>query len=97
MTEQKLLIHIVNKFGHCISCPKTCEMKTALAELSIKQSKELNILPILSLAEEIIPTYFWVDNFHVKVERLCSLGVVNPSKAGLFEGSSSWGVGVGSI
>ena len=77
MTGQVLLIQIVNKLGHCISYPKTCDAKTALAELSIKQSKELKILSILPVAEEIIPTSFWVDNFDIKVERLCSSGVVN--------------------
>ena len=70
MTGQTLPIQIVNKLGHCISYPKTCEIETALAKLSIKQSKELNILPILPVAEEIIPTYFWVDNVDIKVERL---------------------------
>ena len=58
ITGQTLPIQIVNKLGHCISYPKTCEIETALAKLSIKQSKELNILPILPETEEIIPTYF---------------------------------------
>ena len=78
-------IQIVNKLGHCISYPKTCEIETALAELSIKQSKELNILPILPVAEEIIPTYFWVDNFDIKVERLCGSGVVNTTHLMAFQ------------
>ena len=54
-------------------------------ELSIKQSKELNILPILPVAEEIIPTYFWVDNFDIKVERLCGSGVVNTTHLMAFQ------------
>ena len=60
-------------------------METALAELSIKQSRELNILPILPVAEEIIPTYFWVDNFDIKVERLCSSGVFNTAHLMTFQ------------
>ena len=85
MTGQKLLIQIVNKLGHCINYPKTCQIETALAELSIRQSKELNILPILPVAEEIIPTYFWVDNFDIKVERLCGSGVVNTTHLMAFQ------------
>ena len=85
VTGQKLPIQIANKLGHCISYPKTCEIETALAELSIKQSKELNILPILPVAEEIIPTYFWVDNFDIKVERLCGSGVVNTTHLMAFQ------------
>ena len=65
MTGQKLPIQIVNKLGHCISYPKTCEIETALAELSITQSKEHDIFLILPVAEEIIPTYFWVDSFDI--------------------------------
>ena len=29
------------------------------------------------MAEEIIATDLWVDNFHIGVERLCGSGVVN--------------------
>ena len=45
MTGQKLPIQIVNKLGHCISYPETCEIEAAFAELSIKQSKELTFFP----------------------------------------------------
>ena len=88
MTGQKLPIQIVNKLGNCISYPKTGEIETALADLSIKQSNKLNILPTLPVAEEIILTYFWVDNFHIKVERLCGSGVVNTTHLMAFQGSN---------
>ena len=65
--------------------PGTCEIETALPELFIKQSKELNILPILPVAEEIIPTYFWVDNFDIKVERLCGSGAVSATHLMAFQ------------
>ena len=29
------------------------------------------------MAQEIIPTYLWVDNFDIRVERLCGSSVVN--------------------
>ena len=47
--------------------PKNMEVETGLAELFMKQSKKLNILPIHPVAEEIIPTYFWVNNFDFAV------------------------------
>ena len=68
-----------------VSATQKREIETALAELSIKQSKELNILPILPVAEEIIPTYFWVDKFDIKVEWLCGSGVVNTTHLMAFQ------------
>ena len=47
--------------------------------------KEFNILPILPVAEEIIPTYFWVDKFDIKVEWLCGSGVVNTTHLMAFQ------------
>ena len=85
MTGQKLPIQIVNKLGDCIRYPKTCEIETALAKLSITQSKELNILPILPVAEETRPTYFWLDKFDIKVERLCGSRVVNTTHLMAFQ------------
>ena len=64
---------------------KLCETETAVAEFSIKQSKELNILPILPVAGEIIPTYFWVDKFDIKVQRLCGSDVVNTTNLITFQ------------
>ena len=37
------------------------------------------------MAEEIIPTYFWVDKFDIKVEWLCSSGVVNTTHLMAFQ------------
>ena len=37
------------------------------------------------MAEEIIPTYFWVDNFDIKVERLCGSGIVNTTHLMAFQ------------
>ena len=68
-----------------VSATQKREIETAIAELSIKQSKEFNILPILPVAEEIIPTYFWVDKFDIKVEWLCGSGVVNTTHLMAFQ------------
>ena len=40
------------------------------------------------MAEEIIPTYFWVDNFDIKVERLCGSGAVNATHLMAFQDSN---------
>lgn len=77
MTGQKLPIQILHKFGHCITYPKVCEIETALAELSIHQSEGLNVLQLLPKGEEVIPTFFWVDNFDIKIDRLGGSSMVN--------------------
>ena len=38
--------------------------------MAIHKSEEFNVLPLLpSGEEEIVPTFYWVDNFNVKVEK----------------------------
>ena len=37
------------------------------------------------MAEEIIPMYFWVDNFDIKVERLCGSGIFNTTHLMAFQ------------
>ena len=50
-------------------------MEIALAELSIKQSKELNILPTLPTAEETILTYFWQSGWIILTLKLNGFAV----------------------
>ena len=69
MTDQKTQVQIMNKLGHSISYNKVCEIETSLAELTIHKSEEFNVLPILPDGEEVVLTYFWLDNFDVKVEK----------------------------
>ena len=70
MTGQKTPVQIMNKLGHSIGYNKVCEIETSLAELAIHKSEEFNVLPLLpSGEEEIVPTFYWVDNFDVKVEK----------------------------
>ena len=69
MTGQKTLVQIMNKLGCSISYNKVCEIETSLAELTIHKSEEFNVLPILPDGEEVVLTYFWVDNFDVELEK----------------------------
>ena len=39
-----------------------------MAESTLVQTKQSNILPLLPIGQEIILTYFWADNFDQKVE-----------------------------
>ena len=81
------ILKVINKLGHCISYEKTCEIETALAEIAIHQSNGMNILPLLPTENETILTYFWVDNFDVKVERLGGSGAVNTTHLMAFQES----------
>ena len=70
MTGQKTPVQIMNKLGHSIGYNKVCEIETSLAELAIHISEEFNVLPLSPTGkEEIVPTFYWVDNFDVKVEK----------------------------
>ena len=70
MTGKKTPVQFMNKLGHSIDYNKVCEIETSLAELVIHKSEEFNVLPLLlSGEEEIVPTFYWVDNFDVKAEK----------------------------
>ena len=85
-TGQKIPVQIMNKLGHSISYNKVCQIETFLAELTIHKSEELNALPILPDGGEVVLTYFWVDNFDVKVERqIAGSGAVNTSHLMVFQ------------
>ena len=73
MTDQKLPIQMLHKFGHCITYPEVCEIETALAELSIHQSEGLNVLQLLPKGEEVIPTFFWAITSTLKSTGLVDL------------------------
>ena len=64
----KQFIYILHKMGHCMSYNKTWEIETAMAESTLVQTKQSNILPLLPIGQEIILTYCWADNFDQKVE-----------------------------
>ena len=86
MTGQKTPVQIMNKLGHSISYNKICKIETSLAELTIHKSEEFNVLPILPDGEEVVLTYFWVDNFDVKVEKqIGGSGAVNTTHLMAFQ------------
>ena len=45
----------------------------------------MNVLPLLPSGDEIVPTYFWVDNFDVKVEKKTSSEMVHTTHLMAFQ------------
>ena len=71
MTGQKKVIQILNKLGHSISYDLTYENETSQEQVSLIEQKNNSILPILLTADDdIIITYFWVDNFDKIIESM---------------------------
>ena len=68
ITGMKDVVKIINRLGHCINYDKTCEIETAMAEATIARSSNINILPVVPVEDEVVLTYFWVDNFDANVE-----------------------------
>ena len=90
MTEQKKIIQILKKLGHCISYNLTCETETSQAQVSIIEQENNSILPILPTADDdIIITYFWVDNFDKIIESLTGGGAVNSTHMIAFQEKSN--------
>ena len=90
MTEQKNVIQILNKLGHCISYDLTCEIETSQAQVSLIEQENNSILPILPTADDdIIITYFWVDNFDKIIESMTGGGAVNSTHMIAFQEKSN--------
>ena len=86
MTGQKKVIQILNKLGHCISYDLTCETETYEAQVSLIEQENNWILPILPTADDdIIITYFWVDNFDKIIESMTGGGAVNSTHMIVFK------------
>ena len=80
----------MNKLGHCISYDLTCETETSQAQVSIIEQENNSILPILPTADDdIILTYFWVDNFDKVIESLTEGGAVNSTHSIAFQEKSN--------
>ena len=69
MIGTRSVINILNKLGHCLNYNKSCEIETAIVESTSIHAKEKNILPILTVGDEIILTFFWTDNFDVESQK----------------------------
>ena len=86
MTGQKTPVQIMNKLGNSISYNKVYEIETSLAELTIHKSEEFNVLFTLPDTEEVVLTYFWVDNFDVKaVKQIGGSGAINTTHLMAFQ------------
>ena len=70
LTGSRKVIDIVHKLGHCTSCNTVCEIETAHAECALEVAKRPNIFKPRPSIKETVFTFFWVDNFYVKVERM---------------------------
>lgn len=62
----KQIIQILHKMRHCISYNKTCDIETRMAETTLAQTKQSNILPFLPIGEETVLIYFWDNIFDQK-------------------------------
>ena len=71
------MIDIVHKLGHCTSYNAVCEIKTAEAECALEEENRSNILKLRPSIKETVFTYFWVDNFDIKVEIMEVGGSIN--------------------
>ena len=64
LTGKKNVVEIVNKFGHSLSYSTASEILSAYAKSNIEKSKSSLLLPLqLSNPDEIVLSYFWVENF----------------------------------
>ena len=62
----KQIIQILHKMRHCISHNKTCDIETRMAETTLAQTKQSNILPFIPIGEETVLIYFWDNIFDQK-------------------------------
>ena len=76
----------MSRLGHSISYSQVCEIETSLAELALhKTENEFELSPILFESDETVLTYFWVDNFNVKVEKIGGTSAVNTTHLMAFQ------------
>jgi len=78
LTGSRKVIDIVHGLGHCLSYNTTMEIKTGVAEQVLEQVCSSGILPLQpSSTQNVVPTFFWVDNFDIKIDRVLGGGSVN--------------------
>ena len=74
----KNIVEILNKLGHSISYPLTCEILTSQAESSVEKSKMTTLLPLTpTTVNEIVLAYFLVDNLDLNIETQYGGGALN--------------------
>ena len=86
ITGSRRAVEINNKLGHGMNYNLTCECETAIAEKSLRMAEQSNILPLEPFdCDSFVPTYFWVDNFDVTVEKVGGGGSVNTTHLVAFQ------------
>lgn len=78
LTGQRNVVEILNKLGHSVSYTLASDILTANAESCLEKSKLTSLLPLRpSTADEIVLTYFWVDNFDLATDKQYGGGEIN--------------------
>ena len=78
LTGTRKVIDINHRLGHCISYNEVCDVETALAQKAQALALTDTILELQPKREnEVVLTFFWVDNFDVLVDRQFGGGSVN--------------------
>ena len=78
LTGQRNVVEILNKLGHSVSYTLASDILTANAESCLEKSKLTSLLPLRpSTADEIVLTYFWVDNFDLATNKQYGGGEIN--------------------
>ena len=89
ITGSRKVVEITHKLGHCIDYNLTCEIETAQAKKVQQLADHTNILPLKPKFEKSPAlTYFWVDNFDVKVDAATGGGSVNTTHLMAFQEQS---------
>ena len=89
MTGQHNVVQIANRLGHSINYNTVCEIETAQEVKSQELSTRTSVLPIVPQDDnDCVLTYFWVDNFDVKVDRLSGAGSVHTTHLAAFQETS---------
>ena len=76
----------MNKLGHCLSYPLTCDIETGLVQSAQLQATQSSILPVKPSSEgETVITVFWLDNFDMNVESAAGGGAINTTHMVAFQ------------
>ena len=78
INAQKKPVAINHRLGHSIDYKFVCEIETALAEAAQVLANENGALPVKPSSDnEAVLTFFWADNFDMKVKTQTGKGSIN--------------------
>ena len=93
ITGQKKPVEINQRLGHSINYKFVCEIETALAEAAQVLANENGALPVkFSSDNETVLTFFWADNFDMKVETQTGKGSIHSTHMVAFQELSQMSV-----